>query len=121
MKQSQLIVVGVIVAIVGLVGIYAATTSKDESTKVSSKPKITCKLADISEVATEAFIEQGKLESTAADRCAVPGDETIIAWTKVHNHKIDGVVLFDGGKTVYHTSNGSDCTVLVGYLSNEQS
>lgn len=123
------IIIGIVVAIFLLAGIAggiymmnrsSGTTTKDDTAAISPAPKPSCQLADISDVATAEFVEQGKVEASETERCDVPEDAAILDWTRVHNLKIDGVVLFDGGKTVYHITNGSNCTVTLGYLSNER-
>ncbi|QHN42887.1 hypothetical protein GII36_03415 [Candidatus Mycosynbacter amalyticus] len=121
-------VIGIVVAIILLTGIAGSiyivnrpSSTATKNTASTTTPKASCQLADISDVATSEFVEQGNVEASAAERCGVPKDAAILDWTRAHSLKIDGVVLFDDGKTVYHTSDGSNCTVLVGYLSNEQS
>lgn len=128
--KNPRIIISIVVAIILLAaiagGIYIAnrpngTTTKDNAAATSTALKPSCQLADISDVATAEFIEQGKVEASAAERCDVPEDTAILDWTRAHSLKIDGIIVFDGGKTVYHTTNGGNCTVTLGYLSNERS
>lgn len=100
----------------------SAATETEEAT-----PTPPCQLADMTVVATPAFVDvadtalYGEVNSNtsiADTRCKVPGDGEIVAWYGAHGFQIDGIGTLSDTSWFYLGTN-QNCLLEVAYFADE--